>query len=51
MATGPNWDREGDFTVVEMLGQTNIAIPFHNNLTSEERDYVACVLEKALREC
>lgn len=43
--------REGEFPVAEMLGRTSIAIPFHNNLTLEEIDYVACVLEKALREC
>jgi len=43
--------REGDFPVAEMLGRTSIAIPFHNNLTLEEIDYVAGVLEKALREC
>ncbi|MCG0278944.1 MAG: DegT/DnrJ/EryC1/StrS family aminotransferase [Thermanaeromonas sp.] len=43
--------REGDFPVAEMLGRTSIAIPFHNNLTLEEIDYVAGVLEKALKEC
>ncbi|MGB9859480.1 MAG: DegT/DnrJ/EryC1/StrS family aminotransferase, partial [Moorellaceae bacterium] len=43
--------REGDFPVAEMLGQTSIAIPFHNKLTLEEIDYIAWVLEKVLREC
>lgn len=40
---------EGDFPVTEFAGRTSIAIPFHNNLTREEVEYVAQVLEEALR--
>jgi len=42
--------REGDFPVTEAFGRTSIAIPFHNNLTPAEVEYVAEHLEKALRE-
>lgn len=41
--------REGDFTITELAGRTSIAIPFHNQLTEAEVDYVAEVLENALR--
>ena len=41
--------KEGDFPVTEFAGRTSIAIPFHNNLTREEVEYVAEVLEEALR--
>jgi len=34
--------------VTEFLGPTSIAIPFHNNLTREEIEYVAEVLEGAV---
>ncbi len=42
--------KEGDFPVTEELGRTSIAIPFYNNLTEDEIDYVARVIEKALGE-
>ncbi len=42
--------KEGDFPVTEELGRTSIAIPFYNNLTEDEIDYVASVIEKALGE-
>ena len=42
--------KEGDFPVAEFAGRTSVAIPFHNHLTAEEIDYVACVLERALGE-
>jgi perosamine synthetase len=42
--------KEGDFPVTEAWGRTGIAIPFHNHLTETEIDYVATVIEKALRE-
>lgn len=42
--------QEGDFPVTEAAGRTSIAIPFHNNLTEDEVDYVATVLEQALSE-
>lgn len=42
--------KEGDFPVTEELGRTSIAIPFHNHLTEAEIDYVATVIERALRE-
>ncbi len=41
--------KEGDFPVTEFAGRTSIAIPFHNNLTCEEVEYVAQVLEEGLR--
>lgn len=41
--------KEGDFPVTEFAGRTSIAIPFHNNLTREEVEYVAQVLEEGLR--
>ncbi|MGI9860922.1 DegT/DnrJ/EryC1/StrS family aminotransferase [Moorella naiadis] len=40
--------REGDFPVTEAFGRTSIAIPFHNNLTAAEVDYVASTLAEAL---
>jgi len=36
--------------VTELAGRTSIAIPFHNHITSEEVDYVAETLERALDE-
>lgn len=42
--------KQGDFPVTEELGRTSIAIPFYNKLTEHEIDYVATVIEKALRE-
>lgn len=41
--------KEGDFPVTEFAGRTSIAIPFHNNIIREEVEYVAQVLEEALR--
>jgi perosamine synthetase len=41
--------KEGDYPVTELLGRTSIAIPFHGNLTPEEVEYVAQVLEEGLR--
>lgn len=40
--------REGDFPVTEAFGRTSIAIPFHNNLTAAEVDYIASTLVEAL---
>lgn len=40
--------KEGDFSVTEFAGRTSIAIPFHNNLTREEVEYVAQVLEEGI---
>ncbi|QGP92693.1 GDP-perosamine synthase [Neomoorella glycerini] len=42
--------KEGDFPVTEAAGRTSIAIPFYNNLTAAEIDYVVETLEKALEE-
>jgi len=42
--------KEGDFPVTELLGRTSIAMPFHSNLTREEVEYVAQVLEEGLRK-
>jgi len=40
--------RGGEYPVTELLGRTSIAIPFHNNLTREEVEYVAEVLAGAV---
>lgn len=40
--------REGDFPVTEAFGRTSIAIPFYNNLTAAEVDYVTSTLAEAL---
>ncbi|MGQ9780345.1 MAG: DegT/DnrJ/EryC1/StrS family aminotransferase [Bacillota bacterium] len=40
--------RGGEYPVTEFLGRTSLAIPFHNNLTREEVEYVAEVLEGAV---
>lgn len=40
---------EGDFPNTETAGRTSVAIPFHNHLTQGEVEYVATVLERALR--
>ncbi|WP_201261795.1 DegT/DnrJ/EryC1/StrS family aminotransferase [Moorella sp. Hama-1] len=42
--------REGDFPVTEAFGRTSIAIPFYNNLTAAEIDYVVEILQKGLEE-
>ncbi|OPZ48321.1 MAG: hypothetical protein BWY92_01596 [Firmicutes bacterium ADurb.BinA052] len=36
--------------MTELAGRTSIAIPFHGHITSEEVDYVAGALERALDE-
>ncbi|NPV70693.1 MAG: DegT/DnrJ/EryC1/StrS family aminotransferase [Firmicutes bacterium] len=41
--------KEGDFPITELAGRTSIAIPFHNNLTEAEIEYVAGALEEGLR--
>ncbi len=42
--------KEGNFPMTELAGRTSIAIPFHNHITSDEVDYVAEALERALEE-
>lgn len=42
--------REGDFPVTEAVRRTSVAIPFRNRITEEEVEYVAGVLEGAVRE-
>lgn len=37
--------KQGDFPVTETLAQRTIALPFHNHITEEEADYVACALK------
>ncbi len=41
--------REGDFPVAEQLGSCSVAIPFYNNLTEGQIDYVVDRLSYALR--
>ena len=40
--------KEGDFPVTEAVAKTTIALPFYNNLTEEEIDYVVEKLKEAL---
>ncbi|MEA4882338.1 MAG: DegT/DnrJ/EryC1/StrS family aminotransferase [Clostridia bacterium] len=40
----------GEFPATEEAGRTSVAIPFHNSLSSDEIDYVADVLESALKD-
>lgn len=41
----------GDFPVTESIAQSTIALPFYNNLTEMEIDYVVDTLEKAIKKC
>lgn len=41
--------KEGDFPVTEKAGRTCLAIPFHNNLTVAEMDYVAEKLREGIQ--
>ncbi|MCF6095705.1 DegT/DnrJ/EryC1/StrS family aminotransferase [Thermovorax subterraneus] len=40
--------KEGDFPVTEAVAKTTIALPFYNNLTEEEIDYVVERLKEAI---
>ncbi|GAW93987.1 DegT/DnrJ/EryC1/StrS family aminotransferase [Calderihabitans maritimus] len=40
--------KEGDFPVTERVAKSTIALPFYNNLTEEQVDYVVKTLERAL---
>jgi perosamine synthetase len=41
--------KEGDFPITEHVGERTIALPFHNNLTKGEIDYVVENLDDILR--
>jgi perosamine synthetase len=41
--------REGDFTVTESIAARTIALPFHNNLTEGEIDYVVSGLKNIVK--
>ena len=41
--------KEGDFPITEVIGSRTIALPFHNNLTEEEIDYVVSNLDDVLK--
>jgi perosamine synthetase len=41
--------KEGDFPVTERVGRSTLAIPFHNNLSREEMDYVVSSLADCIR--
>lgn len=43
--------KEGDFPIAEDAGRRSIALPFHNNLSESEQDYVVEVLHQAIRHC
>ena len=40
--------KEGDFPIAESVSDRTIALPFYNNLSEEEQDYVALTLRAAL---
>ncbi len=42
--------REGDFPVTEKISKSTIALPFYNNLTEEQMDYVCQNLKEVLGE-
>ncbi|MDP2650481.1 MAG: DegT/DnrJ/EryC1/StrS family aminotransferase [bacterium] len=42
--------KEGDFPITERVGARTVALPFHNNLTEEEINYVCNSLEQILKE-
>ncbi|AVX21679.1 MULTISPECIES: DegT/DnrJ/EryC1/StrS aminotransferase family protein [Carboxydocella] len=41
--------RKGDFPVCEKIASKTVALPFHNNLSETEIDYVVNVIKKAIR--
>jgi len=41
--------KEGDFPIAEKISKETIALPFHNNLKSEEVDYISVKLKEAIR--
>lgn len=42
--------KEGDFPVTERVSSATIALPFYNNLSEEEIDYVCQSLEAVIKE-
>ncbi|MDN5332051.1 MAG: perosamine synthetase [Tepidanaerobacteraceae bacterium] len=40
--------KEGDFPVTEAVAKTTVALPFYNNLTEKEIDYVVEKLKEAI---
>ena len=40
--------KEGDFPVTEEAGKSVVALPFFNNLTEEQADYVVRTLKDAI---
>lgn len=42
--------KEGDFPITEKVSKSTVALPFYNNLTEEEIDYVCENLEEILRK-
>lgn len=43
--------RPGDFPAAEKVAGETLALPFHNNLSEEQVDYVAAVLKEAVAKC
>jgi len=41
--------KEGDFPITEGIASRTIALPFHNNLTEEEIDYVVSNLNDMMK--
>lgn len=41
--------RENDFPITESISNSTIALPFHNNLTTDEIDYVVEKLEEGIK--
>ncbi|HEX3033489.1 MAG TPA: DegT/DnrJ/EryC1/StrS family aminotransferase [Bacillota bacterium] len=42
--------REGDFPITEGVSKSTLALPFFNNITEGEMEYVAATLAKAVRQ-
>lgn len=40
--------REGDFPVTEKVAASTVALPFFNDITDEQIDYVVCVLKEGI---
>ena len=42
--------KEGDFPITEQVARSTVALPFFNRIADEQIDYVADMLEKAIRQ-
>lgn len=42
--------KEGDFPITEKVAKTTISLPFHNNLTEKEINYICSLLQETLKK-